>query len=82
VIDSNQYGEGVTAAAGVVAIVWVATFAVEDEAKADEALPVGSAYITAGAKEEVADETADETWRMETWSAATGLIALSRAIAR
>jgi hypothetical protein len=51
-------------------------------AKADEALPVGLAYITAGAKEEVADETTDETWKMETWAAATGLVALSRAIAR
>lgn len=51
-------------------------------AKADEALPVGLAYITAGAKEEAANETTDETWKMETWAAATGLIALSRAIAR
>ena len=81
-IDSNQYGEGATAAAGVAATAWGATFAVEDEAKADEALPVGPAYITAGANEEVADETTDETWKMETWAAATGLIALSRVIAR
>ncbi len=73
-IDSNQYG---AAAAGVAAPRLGTTFVVEDEAKADEALPVGPADVTTGANEEV-----DETRRTETCDAATGPIAPSRATAR
>ena len=80
-MDSNQYGE----AGAVAATTWGATFAVEDVFKADEALPVGPVYVTAGANEEVADSTTDEICEMEAWEAATGLIRLvapSRANAR
>jgi hypothetical protein len=42
------------------------TFEVEDVLKADEALPVGPTYVTAGANDEVAFETTDETCGMDT----------------
>ena len=48
----------------------------------DEALPVGPAYVTAGANEEVANETTDETCEMETFAPVTEPITLSKEIAR
>jgi hypothetical protein len=61
-IDSNQYG----VADGVAAATLGATFEVEDVFRADEALPVGPTYVTAGANDEVAFETTDETCGMDT----------------
>lgn len=55
---------------------------VEDLAKMDEALPVGPAYVTAGANEEVANWMADETCEMETFAAVTEPIRLSKENAR
>ena len=75
---SSQYG----VADWVAAAIFGVTLDVEGVLSADEALPVGPAYFTAGANDEVADDTTDETCKRETWVAATGLTVLSRAIAR
>jgi hypothetical protein len=55
---------------------------VEGLAKTDEELPVGPVYVTAGANEEVANETTDETCEMETFAPVTEPITLSKEIAR
>jgi hypothetical protein len=76
VIDSNQYGT----AAEVAATTAGATSIVEDVFKAAEALPVGPAYVTAGAKDSVKEETTEDTCGIETCDgdAATRLIAPSK----
>lgn len=74
-MDSSQYGVTPEVAATTAGAIFV-----EDVFGAAEALPVGPAYVTAGANDDVTEETTDDTCGTETCegAAATRLIAPSR----